>query len=770
MSDIPFNVQIDRILDLLCSQIYDSPLSLLRENVQNAYDAILQRLYKDDHFYNPEIRITIDDNSLSISDNGIGMDESGLKTNYWTAGSSGKNNPEARAAGVVGTFGVGAMANFGVCTELNVATRLYGTEKTWLSGVRKDELSLNTNCIYIRESSDNRQDYGTTIIVTISRDFHMTVENARIYLIPYVRFLPIPVYLNDELISQESYDITLTANCVDSGTLHYTDNLFEFDYRIVLNNGVPVLPQCHISNIMYNNLHVNGDICLKASDSVLFGLRNSFGLAPIAVNSVFHLNGIVNLLNLVPTAGREAVSRESTSFVSKLISLADNIVAEEIAKYPIANNSRELHAYIRSNRRYDLAGFIEIPVGKTDTSIKLIDVQKVIDGKTVYYFKGNKDTIESLKDNSNMILTFSNDYNRAHIQQQVLVNKSIPEIKDDIRVTKVYDDLDLTSVEISILMRTRMVIEDDYSLTNFKLSYAEISHGLSLTVREESGILCIYFSRSSTEFDYLKTVYKDSYSLFEQFIKDLVRTRLYPKFSNYLPSATKEGADALFAYLQKKRELFTIENGDLGDVGDMMSDYLSGKRSMQDIINVARANKQKQKQEVNARNVGSVSDVLGGSQEPHRSKINNALDPGMPMPPIMRLDKKIDYKVLRTDGENHDLNNVKLFLSLSDKLYRDYAEFFYQPHTTNVIWSMHRVIFFFTHASNNITLYYQLDLDKPLGENVKGAKTIPTTTIITKNKIFIPITDEMYDYFNVTQGVLKFMVKYDSAKNNSMDK
>lgn len=125
---------------------------------------------------------------------------------------------------------------------------------------------------------------------------------------------------------------------------------------------------------------------------------------------------------------------------------------------------------------------------------------------------------------------------------------------------------------------------------------------------------------------------------------------------------------------------------------------------------------------------------------------------------------------MRTDAINHDLNNIKLFLSLSDKLYRDYAEFFYQPHTTNVIWSMHRVIFFFTHASNNLTLYYQLDLDKPLGNNVKGAKTIPTTTIITKNKIFIPIVDEMVDYFNVTQGVLKFMVKYDSVRNTDSEK
>lgn len=765
MSDIPFNIQIDRVLDLLCSQIYDSPLSLLRENVQNAYDAILQRRHIDANFTNPEIRITIADQSLSICDNGIGMDEEGLKTHYWTAGSSGKNNPEARAAGVVGTFGIGAMANFGVCTELTVESKLYGTDITWISGVKKSELSLNNNCIYVTASQKQRSDYGTTIVVTISPDFILTRDKAINYLKPYVHYLSVPVYLNDELISLDSYDVTPSTNCIDSGVLHYKDSLFEFDYRIILNNGVPVLPQCKISNIIYNHIQVKGDVCLKASEDVLFGLRNSFGLAPIAVNSIFHLNGIVNLLTLVPTAGREAVSRESTSFISKLISIADDIVAKEIAKYPLANNSRELHAYIRNTKRYDLAGFIEIPVGKTEESIRLKDVQKIIDGKNVYYFKGNnKDTIESLKDNSNLILTFSNDYNRAHIQQQVLKQKSIPEMKDDVRITKIYDDIDLTSEEIAILMRTRMVIEDDYSLSNFKLSYAEISHGLSLNVRDEEGIIHIFFSRSSTELDYLKTVYKDNYALFEQFIKDMVRTRLYPRFSSYLPSATKEGADALFAYLQKKRELFTIENGDLGDVDDMMSDYLAGKKSMQDIINVARANKQKQKQEVNARNVGSVSDVLGGNSDQKEPVSNIESDPCMPMPPIMRLDKKIDFKVLRTDANYHDLNDIKLFLSLSDKLYRDYAEFFYQPHTTNVIWSMHRVIFFFTHASNNLTLYYQLDLDKPLGDNVKGAKTIPTTTIITKNKIFIPIVDEMVNYFNITQGVLKFMVKYDSVR------
>lgn len=771
MSEIPFNVQINRILDLLCSQIYDSPLSLLRENVQNAYDAILQRIHIDKSFSNPEIRVTIDGNLLSISDNGIGMDADGLKTHYWTAGSSGKNNPEAREAGVVGTFGVGAMANFGVCTELKVETRLFGTEKTWLSGVKKEELSLNSNCIYINESTDKRPDYGTTIVVTISPNFILNKENAVNYLRPYVQYLSVPVYMDDKLISQESYDVTLMGNHIDSGIHHYNDSLFEFDYRIILNDSTPVLPQCKITDIVYNRIKVQGDVCLKSSESTLFGLRNSFGLAPIAIHSAFNLNGIVNLLTLVPTAGREAVSRESTSFVSKLIGIADRIVAEEIAKHPIANKSREFQAYIRIAKRYELAGYIEIPIGKSENNIRLMDVQKEIDGKKVYYFRGNnKETIESLKDNTNLILTFSNDYNRAQIQQHVLISKAIPEMKDDVRIIKVYDELDLTSEEISILMRTRMVIEDDYSLSNFRLSYAEISHGLSIFVQEENGTVNIYFSRTSTEFDYLKTVYKDNYSLFEQFIKDMVRTRLYPRFSNYLPSATKEGADALFAYFQKKRELFTIENGDLGEVGDMMNDYLAGKKSMEEIINAARNNKQKQKQEVNARNVGNVADVLGESPEPKTVAPAEKNDPAMPMPPIMRLDKKIDFKVLKTGDITHDLNNIKLFLSLSDRLYRDYAEFFYQPHTTNVIWSMHRVIFFFTHASNNLTLYYQLDLETPLGYNVKGAKTIPTTTIITKNKIFIPIVDEMADYFDVKQGVLKFMVKYDSVRNTAESK
>ena len=37
---IPLQVKSDRVIELFARDIYQSPLSLLRENVQNAFDAI----------------------------------------------------------------------------------------------------------------------------------------------------------------------------------------------------------------------------------------------------------------------------------------------------------------------------------------------------------------------------------------------------------------------------------------------------------------------------------------------------------------------------------------------------------------------------------------------------------------------------------------------------------------------------------------------------------------------------------------------------------
>ena len=40
---LSFQIEIRRVIEILSNDIYDSPYALLRENIQNAYDAILMR-------------------------------------------------------------------------------------------------------------------------------------------------------------------------------------------------------------------------------------------------------------------------------------------------------------------------------------------------------------------------------------------------------------------------------------------------------------------------------------------------------------------------------------------------------------------------------------------------------------------------------------------------------------------------------------------------------------------------------------------------------
>jgi molecular chaperone HtpG len=108
MNGIVFQVDTPRVLQLLTKEIYDSPLAMLRENVQNAYDAVRMRFAQAGTLTEGgRIDITIDGNQVTIRDNGIGMTEEVLKNNFWKAGSSGKHSEAARRSGVVGTLASG---------------------------------------------------------------------------------------------------------------------------------------------------------------------------------------------------------------------------------------------------------------------------------------------------------------------------------------------------------------------------------------------------------------------------------------------------------------------------------------------------------------------------------------------------------------------------------------------------------------------------------------------------------------------------------------
>ena len=763
-----FKIQLDRVLEVLCSQIYDSPLALLRENVQNAYDAILMRQYADkSDSYKPQIIITIDANQLSISDNGIGMNSDSLKKHFWTAGSSGKNNSEARAAGVVGTFGIGAMANFGVCSELKVVSRAFGEETTYTSSVKKSELSLENDCIHTVDYLEKRDDYGTTVTAFWATGFHLSLSDARNYLTPYVKYIPIPVMMNGQNLSQQPVTLTDGGDKVVKSQGSVNDLGISFDYQLSFNTHSNVSPQIYIENIVLNSVVQKGFLCLKASEPTLYGLRNYFGLAPVPVSSAFNFGGVVNMSSLTPTAGREAVSRYSINMVSTIVRKADEVVAKAIAANDVADQSRELIVFIKNNRRYDLANNVRISVCGKDERMKLGDVAPVVDGKEVSFYEGRDKQIQSNHSDENHILLLPADDNiRRQVQIAVLNMKGIKPIPDTIDIKPFYT-LDLSIPELSIATKIKTVMADDYLMNDVSVRFAQISHNLASTVQIEDGKVAVYLSRQSPDISYLSDIYTNNYSVFEPMIKDYVRTKLYTKFSQYVPSSTRDGAEALYNILQRKRELYTIEYSELGEMESVMKDYLDGKIPYKEVLKAATTIKNKQTQTLTNKHVGDIGEVISGGNTTNNEappKEENSVGVTLDaLPPMLRLDIDTKYKVLHTDDKQHSLSGYNTFLAVSDRMFREYYEFFLQPHTTRIIWSMHKIIYIFTHVSSNLTLYYDIDLMQKLDGDATGGRMIPTSTIVTKDRIFIPVIPEMDDYFNIKEGQLKLSVRFDSV-------
>lgn len=119
-------------------------------------------------------------------------------------------------------------------------------------------------------------------------------------------------------------------------------------------------------------------------------------------------------------------------------------------------------------------------------------------------------------------------------------------------------------------------------------------------------------------------------------------------------------------------------------------------------------------------------------------------------------------KVLTVSAEYAKLNNFKMFLALSDRLVRTEGEFLRWPHTTKMMWAMHRVIYIFTDATNTLSLYYDIELKEPLNIATMGGSMLPTTTIVTKNRIYVPIPTVLEHAFQITGGAKEFYVRFDT--------
>ncbi|THD33059.1 MAG: hypothetical protein DI588_03735 [Flavobacterium johnsoniae] len=766
MSDtnkLSFQIEVRRVLEILSNDIYDSPYALLRENIQNGYDAILmrQQLKGKDSFV-PKIVVDIDSKYIKISDNGIGMNMDVISNNFWKAGSSGKNNEIAKKAGVVGTFGIGAMANFGVCKSIKVLTHYVGGNETIETFAKRESLSITEECIDVKSYAEDRE-AGTEIIAELDEGLNLTVQGAITYLNPYIKHLNCPVIINGSNVSQNSYTNVFEVkpdNLFKTETHNViTPNNSSFTLQINYTNQNIVKVYC--SNITKNSQPVIGDIALSQGGGGIYGLRNYFGLAPIPVSGFFNFGGVVNLSILHPTAGREALSRESIELVSQIINSIENKVAESISNLEMSDLNSGFLNYVSSNNRYDLAKNLKIVVQPNDERWSLSKISKIIDGKKVYYYSGrDSSTILQFGNENSYLMLLSQENPRRRIQLEYIKRLGIEEVPDKATVLKVFETKDLSFSEVSLILRITNVLNEDYLIADSKVFIANISHQVPSLVEYKENAVIVYLSRESSAVKQVLQIYVNDWTLFGSFVKDFVRNHLYQKFSAYVPSSTRQGADALHKILMRNRELYKYEYSDLGALESLLSEYVSGEIDFPEVLKKSTTIIRTHSQFVRQSQIGTVEQEIPSIIEDNGAD-KVVFDEYGPVPPIIRRETKTDKKILKTDKPYPHLNNFSLFLSLSEKIFKSQLEFFLEPHTTKVIWSMHKVVYIFTHASNNLSLYYDIELKERLSDESTGGKAVPSTTIITDNRIFIPIVTELNKYFDIHEGTKEFYVRYD---------
>ncbi|MGI5893261.1 MAG: molecular chaperone HtpG [Candidatus Merdivicinus sp.] len=175
MATREFKAESKRLLDMMIHSIYTHREIFLRELISNASDAIDKLYYRAlnenitglnrDDF---TIRITPNKEArtLTISDNGIGMDENDLENNLGVIAQSGslafkKDNEQKEEIDIIGQFGVGFYSAFMVSDKVTVISKPYGSDKAW-----KWE-SEGAEGYTIEEAE--KASHGTDIILTIKQ-------------------------------------------------------------------------------------------------------------------------------------------------------------------------------------------------------------------------------------------------------------------------------------------------------------------------------------------------------------------------------------------------------------------------------------------------------------------------------------------------------------------------------------------------------------------------------------------------------------------------
>ena len=205
MAQRQFQTEVSRLLHLIIHSLYSNKEIFLRELVSNASDALDKLKYltvADDAYksisFDPRIDISFDKDAktLTVSDNGIGMNEQDLEDSLGTIARSGTKafmeqlSADAKKdSNLIGQFGVGFYSAFMAADKIEVVTRKAAEGAAWKwTSEGKDSYDIE---------SASRDSQGTTVTLFLSDE---GIEFANRWSIEdiikrYSNHVAFPIYL-----------------------------------------------------------------------------------------------------------------------------------------------------------------------------------------------------------------------------------------------------------------------------------------------------------------------------------------------------------------------------------------------------------------------------------------------------------------------------------------------------------------------------------------------------------------------------------------------
>ena len=209
-----FDAEVGKVLHLMIHSLYTDKEIFMRELISNSSDACDKLRYlsqtdgelvKGDSDFKITIKVDKEAKTITVRDNGIGMNKDDLNENLGTIAKSGTQNFLDKLSGdkkkdsqLIGQFGVGFYSSFMVADQVTVTSRKAGGDKvyTWNSDGRGEYMISDTDREFTR---------GTEIVLQVKSEEETYVDPFRLKHIVknYSDHVAIPIFFIDEEDKEE---------------------------------------------------------------------------------------------------------------------------------------------------------------------------------------------------------------------------------------------------------------------------------------------------------------------------------------------------------------------------------------------------------------------------------------------------------------------------------------------------------------------------------------------------------------------------------------